>query len=40
MTETAIPNLVQVMKGQMTPEQFAQELATTPVSAMAEVAVP
>lgn len=40
MAETALPGLIQVLKKQTTPEQFARDLVNTPISASTEVAVP
>jgi maltose-binding protein MalE len=40
LVETAVPNLVLLLKGEMSPNRFAQELAATPLTAAAEVGVP
>jgi hypothetical protein len=40
MTESVVPNLVAVLKGEMSASHFARELQTTPIAAIAEIAVP
>lgn len=40
MVESVVPNLVSMLKGEMSPSHFASELQTIPMTAMSEIAVP